>query len=195
MKYALIAFRCLLLLSLMLSAGIYASAQESTEIHGFYQVYRDFSFRTGIAELDIENVKLNGGGFGFAYNLAPWFAMWTQFSFFGTVEQPASAMSVRVINNLQGFRFQTQQFGPLRLYGRAGLGFSNYSMNIQGSGYGDTKFSFGYGGGVQIWLSRSIGLNLDASHVIMGLSNLTDLPDREKWDSGLAFTTGVALRF
>ena len=68
-------------------------------------------------------------------------------------------------------------------------------MNIQGSGYGDTKFSFGYGGGVQIWLSRSIGLNLDASHVIMGLSNLTDLPDREKWDSGLAFTTGVALRF
>jgi hypothetical protein len=121
--------------------------------------------------------------------------MWTQFSFFGTVEQPASAMSARLISNLQGFRFQTQQYGPIRFYGKVGLGFANHSLTVQGSQYGNTKFSFGYGGGLQIWLSGSLGLNLDASHLIIGLPNLTDLPEREKWDSGLTFTTGVALRF
>ncbi len=195
MKHVLFTSKCLLLASLILSTGICASAQESTEIHGFYQGYRDFSYKTGVEQLDVKDAKLNGGGFGFAYNLAPWFAMWTQFSFFGTVDQPTSAMTVRVINNLQGVRYQTPQFGPLRLYGKAGLGFSNYSLNLLGSGYGDTKFSFGYGAGAQLWLSRSFGVVLDASHVIMGLPNLTDLPEREKWDSGLALAAGLALRF
>ncbi len=194
MKYALPASKGLLLIAVILGVGVCASAQEGTEIHGFYQGYRDFSYRTGIEELDIADAKLSGGGFGFAYNLAPWFAMWTQFSFFGTVEQPTSSMSARLISNLQGFRFQTQQYGPIRIYGKAGLGFANHNLNIQGSQFGSTKFSFGYGGGVQIWLSGSFGLNLDASHLIIGLPNLTDLPEREKWDSGLTFTTGVALR-
>jgi hypothetical protein len=68
-------------------------------------------------------------------------------------------------------------------------------MNILGNGIGDTKFSFSYGGGAQIWMSDHFGVVLDASHSISGVPNLTDLPGRDSWDSGLALTGGMAVRF
>jgi len=178
---------------MVLSAALYASAQDyNTEVQGFYQTYRNFSFQTGLSAFDIPDTKLNGGGFVLAQNLAPWFAMWTQLSFFGTVEQPN--ISLRIINNLEGFRFQTKQHGPFRFYVKTGLGFTNYGVDLAGSSGGTTKFSWAYGGGAQIWLGEHFGVDLDLSHVFMGLPGF-DLPNQESWDSGLTYTTGLAIRF
>ena len=184
----------LLLVSMVLFPALYASAQDyKTEIQGFYQTYRDFSFRTGVDALDIPAVRLNGGGFIFAQNLAPWFAFWTQFTFYGSADQPN--ISARMINNLYGIRYQTQQHGPFQFYAKGGLGYTHFGLDIVGTSYGESKFSFAYGAGAQIWMSDNFGAVLDASHVITGLPNLTDLPSREKWDSGLALTAGLAVRF
>jgi hypothetical protein len=193
MKAFMISIKTALLVAMITFPAIMAHAEPNTEITGFYQRYQDFSYRTGISQLDIAPVALEGGGFSLAQNFAPWFAMWTQFSFYGSAGQPN--MSVRIINNQQGIRYQTRQYGPLRLYARSGLGFSRYSLNITGNDAGDTKFSFAYGGGAQIWVSEYFGFVLDASHVVMGVPNLTDLPGREKWDSGMTYTTGITVRF
>lgn len=184
--------RYLILTVMILCTAIYAEAQQNTEIHGFYQGYRHFSWNTGVEEINAPESILRGGGFGVAQNLEPWFAFWTQFSFLGGVKGP---MSVRIIDNLQGVRYQTNQFGPLRIYGKGGVGFCNYSIDVLGASLGGTRPSFGYGAGVQIWLGERIGVNLDASHVIMGLPNITNAPGRENWDSGLALTSSFVLRF
>ena len=184
-----------MLLLLILCSAVFASAQEhNTEILGFYQGYQDFSFNTGYEPIDISKTKLNGGGFEVAQNLAPWFAFWTRFSFYGSAER-AGIFSARMFNNLYGLRYQTEDFGPFRVYGKVGLGYSNYSMNLQGNGFGETKFSFAYGGGVQIWMSEHFGTVLEATHNINGLPNVTDLDAREKWDSGLTLSAGLAVRF
>jgi hypothetical protein len=187
-------FRCVLLITMLLCGTLYASAQEqSTEIQGYYQTYRDFSFKTGFSEIDIPNTTLNGGGFVVAKNLAPWFAMWSQLTIYGRAETPNH--TVRIINNLEGIRYQTKRHGPLQLYGKFGMGFSHYSMDVEGSSLGETKFSFGYGAGIFLWANEHFGVVFDASHNIMGLPNITDASNREKWDSGLALTTGLAVRF
>ncbi|HSW38372.1 MAG TPA: outer membrane beta-barrel protein [Acidobacteriota bacterium] len=182
-----------LLVALMAGPAVAASDEYQTEITGFYQQYRNFSYSTGIGELDMTPGVMKGGGFSVAQNLAPWFAMWTQFSFYGSLEQ--ENMRVGVINNQQGIRYQTRQYGPLRFYGKGGLGFSRYSVNAGGYQVSDTKFSLAYGGGVHIWVSENFGLVLDGSHVIMGLPNLTDLAGRERWDSGMVYTAGLTVRF
>jgi len=170
-----------------------AAAQESTEIHGFYQGYRNFDFGTGVDEFDIPGAKLNGGGFQLVYNLASWFGFWTQFSFYGAAER--EFVRVGLFNELQGVRYQTRQYGPFCLYGKGGIGFTRFSVDILGSSLTDYKMSFAYGGGVQIWMGDRFGVVLDASHLVTGLPNLTDLPGREKWDSGLVVTTSLAFRF
>ena len=187
--------QCILFLSLIFCSAVFASAQEhNTEIQGFYQGYQDFSFDTGYEPIDIPEKKLNGGGFEVAQNLAPWFAFWTRFSFYGAAERPG-IFRARMFNNLYGLRYQTEQYGPFRVYGKVGLGYSNYSMTLQGSGFGETKFSFAYGAGVQIWVSEYYGAVLEASHNINGLPNVTGLEAREKWDSGLTLSAGFAVRF
>ncbi len=171
-----------------------ARAQEqSTEIQGFYQTYRDFSFETGFSDIDIPATSLSGGGFTIAQNLAPWFALWTQLSFYGSAE--TTNHRVRIINNLQGLRWQTRRYGPLQLYAKGGAGFSHYSMDIAGSGYGEYKLSVAYGGGAFLWANEHFGLVLDATHTTSGMPNLTDADDRDKWDSGLTLATGLAIRF
>lgn len=184
-----------MLLSLIFCSAVFASAQEyNTEIQGFYQGYQDFSFKTGFEPIDIAETKLKGGGFEVAQNLAPWFAFWTRFSFYGAAEQPG-IFRARMFNNLYGFRYQTEQYGPFRVYGKVGLGYSNFSMDLQGSSGGETKFSFAYGAGAQIWMSEHVGAVLEASHNINGLPNVTDMEAREKWDSGLTLSAGLAVRF
>jgi hypothetical protein len=184
MKHALV-------LLVILVAAVPAFAQErNTEIQGFYQTYGDFSFNPGegVPILNVPDTRLNGGGFNLAQNLAPWFAMWTQLSFFGSVDAPPSR--VRIINNLQGMRWQ-KNYGPLRLYGKFGLGFSHFNFEDVG---GNVKFSASYGGGVQVWADW-IGVSFDASQVFMGVPHLFEADGRDKWDSGIALTTGVAFRF
>ncbi len=180
---------------MILFAAVFASAQDhNTEIQGFYQGYQDFSFKTGYEPIDIAETKLNGGGFEVAQNLAPWFAFWTRFSFYGSAER-SNIFRARMFNNLYGLRYQTKQYGPFRVYGKVGLGYTNYSMDLQGTGFGETKFSFAYGAGAQIWMSEYYGVVLEASHNINGVPNVTDLDGREKWDSGLTLSAGFAVRF
>lgn len=181
----------LLVWGLIVPAAVCAEGE--TEITGFYQQYRDFSYRIGLPEVDFEPRSLTGGGFSIAQNMAPWFAMWTQFSFYGSAEN--AGLRVRMINNQQGVRYQTKNYGPLRLYAKGGLGFSRFSIDTGQSSAGDTKFSAAYGGGAHIWMHDHVGVNLDVSHVLTGLPNLTDLDTREKWDSGLVYTTGLTFRF
>lgn len=177
----------------------------TTEVTGYYQQYRDFSFKTGFEGFDFAPDRLGGVGFSVAQNIADWFAVWMQLTIYGSHKQLAYyddeygqgwyENSVRIINNLEGIRYQTKQHGPFRLYAKAGAGFTYYSF---GTGYGDvsgTKFSAGYGGGTDIWFGKHVGVTLDVSHILMGLPNLTDLNGRESVDSGLTYTTGLTFRF
>jgi hypothetical protein len=195
MKANLSGVRSVLLISMLLCGAVCALAddEQKTEIQGYFQTYRNFSFKTGFSEIDIPSTALNGGGFAAAQNIAPWFAMYTQLTIYGRAQSPNN--SVRIIHNLEGVRWQTKKHGPLQLYAKFGMGFAHYGMNVAGSSLGETKFSFGYGGGAFIWANEHFGLVLDASHSIMGVPNLTDASNRDKWDSGLALTTGIAVRF
>ena len=184
--------QCLLLVSLILCSAAFTSAQEyNTEIQGFYQGYQDLSWKIGNEDV-IAPTKLSGGGFEIAQNLAPWFAFWTRFSFYGSVDQPN--IRARIFNNLYGIRYQTEQHGPFRIYGKAGLGYSRYSLVLPSISGSDTKFSFAYGAGVQIWMSEHFGAVLDASHTINGLPSF-NVEGEEKWDSGLTLSAGLAIRF
>jgi len=186
--------KCVLLLSVVCCAAVLGMAQDEggTEITGFYQQYRDFGFKLGegTSASDFAPQPLKGGGFGLAQNLTPWFALWTQFAFYGSVQQ-ADGLKLRIINNSQGPRWQ-KNYGPLRLYVKGGVGISHYSFEEIGS---NTKLSLSYGGGAQIWMADWIGVTLDLSHFVMGVPNLTDLEGRDKWDSGLTFTPGLTIRF
>lgn len=192
-----------MLLSVILCTAVYASAQDeetSTEIQGYFRTYRNFSYDSGDSYYNFSSpMKLNGGGFSLARNFAPWFAMWTELSFYGSPEK--DSFKIGIINNQQGLRFQTRQHGPFRFYVKGGIGFTRYSIDLvlatQGFSYGDTSLSLGYGGGAQVWMNKNFGLVFDVSHTLMGLPNLlfADLPDREKYDSGLTYSTGFAVRF
>ena len=171
----------------------------TTEITLYYQQYRDFSFETGVVPFDFSPTRLSGGGLSVAQNIAEWFALWTQLSVYGAVDQWTdfgggvhAENKVRILNNLQGVRYQTRQYGPFRFYGKAGAGVSIYNFSIHGSG---ASFSAAYGGGANIWLNRNIGITLDASHVLMSLPNVTDMDGRERFDSGMTYTTGLTFRF
>ncbi|MDR1728199.1 MAG: hypothetical protein LBT74_09810 [Acidobacteriota bacterium] len=175
----------------------------TTEVTAYYQQYRDFSFKTGESSLDFAPGKLGGVGFSVARNLADWFALWTQLTVYGNHKQVTDYSyygvqyenSVRLINNLEGIRYQTKPYGPFRFYGKAGAGFTYYSF---GTGYGDvsgTRFSAGYGGGADVWLNKRIGVALDVSQILNGLPNLTDLDGRESVDSGMVYTAGLTFRF
>jgi hypothetical protein len=197
MKRFRIVLKSLFLISIVIGTAVYAAAgdEANTEITGYYQQYRDFSYKTGVTGIEIPPTSLKGGGFSIARNLAPWFAMWTQFTFYGSAEQP-SVFSARIIHNLEGIRYQTKQYGPLRLYAKAGLGFANYSLKFSGTASGgETKLSMAYGAGAHVWMGDHFGINLDASNVVMGVPKLLDSNDRDKWDSGLVLTTGLTVRF
>jgi hypothetical protein len=195
--------RGVLLIAMLLCGAVCALADEeqSTEIQGYFQTYRNFSFTAGhpsgqqgyIDPYKIPNTPLNGGGFAIGRNIAPWFAMYTQFTIFGRAEGQNN--SFRIIHNLEGLRWQTKKYGPLQLYAKFGLGFAHYSVDVPGTSFGETKFTFGYGGGAFIWANEHFGLMLEASHNHMGVPNLTDFSGRDKWDSGVALTTGLAVRF
>ena len=178
----------------------------TTEITGYYQQYRNFSFDTGNSLLDFSPTALAGGGFSIARNFAEWFAIWMQLSVGGTTTQDQVPLglnitrkkNVRIINELQGIRYQTKQYGPFRLFGKVGAGFTNYSL-YEGL-ISATKFSAGWGGGVNVWMSNNIGITLDVSHILMGLPNLELEPEsgrqkQEKFDSGMNYTTGITFRF
>ena len=186
------------------ACGCFASWEDeiagTTEITVYYQQYRDFSIKTGNIEYDFDPTRLAGGGFSVAQNLAEWFAIWTQVSFYGTVDQGATVSegylfpkTVRIIHNLEGIRYQTKQYGPFRLYGKGGAGFTWY--NLFGGMEGGMKFSAGYGGGANIWINNNIGITLDLSHVVMGLPKLSEAAGRKKFDSGLTYTSGLTFRF
>ena len=171
----------------------------TTEITGYYQQYRDFSFKagSGYEAYDFSPARLAGGGFSVAQNIAEWFALWTQLSFYGTAEQEAYGgyKSVRIINNLEGIRYQTPQYGPFRFYGKVGAGITWYGFNYFGDSISGTRFSFGYGGGMNVWLNRNIGITLDVTHTGMNLPNFTDADGRKSWDFGLTYTPGITFRF
>jgi hypothetical protein len=197
MKYSSAISKSLWVVLGILCLSFIASAQnddeQNTEITGFYQRYHDFNYNAGEDAYNIAATPLQGGGFSIAHNLAKWFAVWTQVSVYGTIQNNEStdtAYTLRVINNLEGIRYQ-KDYGPLRLYGKAGLGFSHFGFGFD---YSETKFSLGYGVGAQLWHDH-FGVVLDISHITMGVPKLLDVDNRDKWDSGLVYTTGIAVRF
>jgi hypothetical protein len=195
MKYRFRFVSFILVISLLLSMASLASAQSRTEVYGFYEGYRNFDYKTGGEGYPfILNAELNGGGGGIAYQYVPWFALFTQVSFLGTAM--GDNLSARVINNLEGIRYSTPRYGPISFYGKGGVGFTNYSVVITDLGEGgQTKFSAGYAGGAQIWATDYLGLFVEMQHLIMGVPNVFDAEGRDRWDSGLTYKTGLAIRF
>jgi hypothetical protein len=77
------------------------------------------------------------------------------------------------------------------------LGFSHINLSFRSGDDigGEYKFAFSYGAGAFLWIKEGFGLVFDASNLMMGMPNLTDASGRDKWDSGLTLTTGIAIRF
>jgi len=195
MKYRNRFVNSILVLALVLGIASLASAQE-TEVYGFFEGYRNFDYKTGGEGFPfINDAAMNGGGGGIAYQYAPWFALFTQFSFLGTAE--GDEFNARIITNLQGVRYHTPQYGPVAFYAKGGVGFANFNVmdKLSGFEFGSTKLSLGYAGGAQAWMNDSVGLMFEIQHLVMGVPNLTDAEGRDRWDSGLSYKAGLAFRF
>jgi hypothetical protein len=178
---------------LLFSAGLCQAQDATGEFQGFYQRMQSFDFNSGSTSFDIRGAKLNGGGFGFLFNITDTFGFWQQTSFYRGVKQ--SGLALRPIIETQGVQLSKEK-GALSVYIRGGLGGVRHVLEMSGGTVGvDWGLALIYGGGTKIKVSEGLFWIIDASRITMGLPNLTNLQGRSKWDSGLLFTTGIAIRF
>jgi hypothetical protein len=181
--------------ALLLVSSTLALAQEFSEgeLHVFYQRVQNFDFNSGDPSFSFSGKGFNGGGFGFVYNLNAWAGIFTQMSFLGGVEQ--GGLKMRMINEAQGLKLTKREVGPLNLYAKGGIGFVRHVFSVQGSETADYGTSFVFGGGTEVKIKEGMALVLDVSNCAISLPQLTYYSDRDKWDSSLMFTTGIAFQF
>ncbi|RPJ59939.1 MAG: hypothetical protein EHM23_12210 [Acidobacteria bacterium] len=175
-------------------AGSLCLAQDEfseVEFSGFYQRVQGFDFQ-GVQGFEFESEAFNGGGFGFVYNLNPFFGIFSQTSFLGGVEQ--SNVKLRFINQAQGVKL-TKRSDKINVFGKGGIGFVRHVFDFSGQESVDYGTSFLLGGGTEIKIQEGMWLMLDLSRNVMGLPQLTINPDRDKWDSNWIITTGVSFQF
>lgn len=163
------------------------------EFQGFYQRVQGFDFNSGSPSFQVEQANLNGGGLGFVFNLSHWLGFWSQTGFYGGVEQ--SGIQMKLINEMQGLKLTKRGLGPLAVYAKAGMGFVRYVFEIPNGTAVRYGTSFSYGGGLDIKLSEGMSLLLEATQLSLGLPDITGSRTRDKWDSSVLVTTGIAFRF
>jgi len=168
-------------------------AQEYSEVEfqGYYQRVQGFDFR-GVAGFEFEGEGFNGGGFGFVYNLNPYFGIFSQTSFLAGVEQ--SGLKLRFINQAQGVKL-TKRSDAINVFAKGGVGFVRHVLDFQGQEGVDYGTSFVFGGGTEIKIQEGMFLMLDFSRYITGLPRLTSAENRDGWDSSWLITTGISFQF
>ncbi|MFB3905310.1 MAG: hypothetical protein ACE15E_17815 [Acidobacteriota bacterium] len=177
---------------LSLAGGLCLGQDEFSELEfqGFYQRVQGFDFR-GVEGFEFEGEGFNGGGFGFVYNLNPFFGIFSQTSFLAGVEQ--SNIKLRFINSAQGVKV-TKRGENIHVFGKGGVGFVRHVFEFGGQEFVDYGTSFVLGGGTEIKFQEGMWLMLDLSRNFMGLPNF-NVPNRDKWDSNWLITTGVSFQF
>ncbi|MBZ5496533.1 MAG: hypothetical protein LAP85_09020 [Acidobacteriia bacterium] len=175
------------------SSGICLAQDYTGELQLTYQRVQSFTFNSGSSFFNVDGAALNGGGFGFVYNITNKFGLFQQMGFFGGVEQ--NGLKIRMITELQGVRL-TAHKGPFDFYAKGGLGFTRYVFEVSGGTAGvDSHLALVYGGGTEFRIPGGLFMIIDASRLTMGLPNLTNLPGRSKWSNSFLLSTGVAFRF
>jgi len=175
-------------------AGTLCLAQDEfseVEFQGFYQRVQGFDFE-GVQGFEFQDKGFNGGGFGFVYNLKPFFGIFSQTSFLAGVEQ--SGVKLRFINQAQGVKL-TKRSDKINVFGKGGVGFVRHVLDFGGQEGVDYGTSFVFGGGTEIKLQEGMWLMLDFSRYITGLPRLTNFEDRDSWDSSWLITTGISFQF
>ncbi len=178
---------------LSLAGSLCLAQQEFSEVEfqGYYQRVQGFDFQ-GVQGFEFQDKGFNGGGFGFVYNLNPFFGIFSQTSFLGGVEQ--SGLRLRFINQAQGVKL-TKRSDKINVFGKGGVTIVHHVFDFGGQESGDTTMGFLFGGGTEIKLQEGMWLMLDLSRNIMGLPQLTLDNNRDKWDSNWIITTGISFQF
>ncbi len=175
--------------------SLWAQDEPSGEFRAFYSTIPSFDFDSGAGLFRVSGDGFHGGGFGFAFNLTPWFGLFSDTEFFGGVKDSNSNIGLKLINQTQGAKFTARELGNVNLYGKAGMGFARFVFDVaqQEAVYYQTSFLLA--GGVDVPISESMYLYVEAGRRILSLPNLTNLPERDKWSGSLGLTTGIAFAF
>jgi hypothetical protein len=185
----------LIIVAIWLAGSTVCLAQgTSGELQLTYQRIQSFTMRSGIPSFfDFDGVALNGGGYGFVYNITEKFGLFQQMGFFGGVEQ--SPYKIRLITEHQGLRLKTEK-GSVTLYAKGGVGFTRYVFESSGQTQGvDSHVNFVYGGGMHFPIFSGLRMIIDVSRQSMGLPNLTGMPNRSKWSNAFYLSTGIVFCF
>jgi hypothetical protein len=183
--------RLVVIAFLLAWSGVCLAQGSKGELQGVYLRIQDFNFNSGSPSFNIENAKINGGGYGFVYHITKAFGFYQQMGFMEGVEQ--NGFKMRLVTELQGMQLGAN-LGPLVLYIKGGLGFARYvfSGTLEGADYG---FAANYGGGTQIRVKRGLYLLFEATRLDLSLPNLTNAPGRSTWDHPWQFATGIAIHY
>ena len=167
-----------------------AQDYSEVEFQGFYHRVQGFDIEDAPG-FSFEGEGFNGGGFGFVYNVNPYFGIFSQTSFLGGVEQ--SGLSLKFINQAQGVKL-TKRSDAINVFGKGGVGFVRHVFEIGGQEFVDYGTSFVLGGGTEIKLQEGMFLLLDFSRYITGLPRVS-LAQEDGWDSTWMITTGISFQF
>ncbi len=184
----------LVLLTAMLTLGspsLFAQMDHG-EMRGYFQTVRSFDYRPGVSQLDISGDSFNGGGFGFVVDLGPVLSLYTNSSFLSGVDN--NYLQLKLFNQVQGFKATARDVGPVDFYAKAGIGFARWDLRgfVNGIAY---KMSLEYGGGIDVPVSENVFLFGEFMESTLSLPQLTQSPDRQKWQTSPTIGTGIGIRF
>lgn len=186
--------KLILLIMVVLVVGVSLHGQTPQgEFRGYFQNVSNFDFQSGSPSFDISGEGFNGGGFGFVFNLNDWLGFFTETNFLTGVEQ--GSLSLKLINQSQGIKVTARELGPVNVYAKGGIGFSRFLFD---TGSGETiryQTGFSTGGGVDFRISDPMAFFVEGNLLTFSLPNITNVSDRDKWDSSLGTSVGVAFFF
>lgn len=172
---------------------LFAQDEPTGEFRLFYSTLQGFDFDSGSPTFQIADDSFHGGGFGFVFNLNPWFGIYSDSQFYAGVK--AAGLDLKLINQMQGVKLTARQLGGLNLYGKAGMGFARFVFSFPQGESVSYQTSFNLAGGLDIKLSDGFYVYGEVGRTALSLPNLTGLSNRDKWDGNLALTTGIAFMF
>lgn len=174
---------------------LWGQDEPSGEFRAFYSTIQSFDFDSGAGVFRVSDDAFHGGGFGFVFNLTPWFGLYSDTVFYGGVEDSNSNIGLKLINQTQGAKLTARELGDFNLYGKAGMGFTRFVFDVAQGEAVYYQTSFQLAGGVDIPIREGTYFYVEAGRSILSLPNLTNLPGRDKWSGSLGLTAGIAFAF
>lgn len=178
---------------LTFGSAAYAQLGGGGEFRIFYQTIQSFDFDAGGGYLIADSEAFHGGGFGFVFGLNDWFGIYTDTTFLGGVD--TDYFDMKLISQVQGAQFTWGDRDSVNLYGKAGIGFARFVIDVYG--YEDVWYQsqFDFGGGATVPITEGMHWFGELKMSLLSLPNLTGSPDRDKWSPSPTFSTGVLFRF